>query len=335
MLSPQNRLHRRPSRLVTSFILVAWLAALGLVALNRQNIIDWWRLREYQAPAIVSQLAEQDTMTDYGRRVFFVNQPEIVTKQNFGVSCKNHGGEQTIVLGCYHGGQSGIFLLDVTDSRLDGVEQVTAAHEMLHAAYERLSSKERASVDKMLKDFYKQHLNDPRILKTIEAYKKSEPKDLVNEMHSIFGTEIIDLPVELEQYYRRYFNNRTKVANFAAQYQSEFTSRQEQIDRHDAELDSLRQRIDAAEADLTGRQATINERQAELVGLRNSGSVEAYNAGVPTFNRLVEEYNAQVELIKQLIGQHNDLVARRNAIALEESQLVKELSPSNAAPIKN
>ncbi len=332
MLSLPNKNYRSrgAGRLAALLLLLVWLAALGLLAANRQNIFDWWRLRNYQAPASVAQLASQDTMTAEGRRILYVNRPDISSKTDFGKSCPSNGGEQTIVLGCYHSGQSGIFLLSVTDSRLSGVEQVTAAHEMLHAAYERLSATERRKVDAMLNDYYKNDLHDDRILKVMDAYKKSEPNDVVNEMHSIFGTEMANLPAPLEQYYKRYFTNRAQVAAFAAQYQAEFTSRQDIIARDDAQLSDLKSQIDSLQADLKNQQATIDSRQSELTNLRDSGNITAYNAGVGPFNDLVDAYNAEVGQARVLINQYNAILAEYNAIAFEENQLIKELSPSQS-----
>lgn len=313
-------------------IVMVWLGLLGLVAANRQNILDWWRLRNYQAPAIVAQLAGQDTMTPYARKVFYVNRPAIDVKQQFTKACPNNGGEQTIVLGCYHGGQAGIFLFGVSDPRLDGVEQVTAAHEMLHAAYDRLSSSERQRVDTMLLDYYNHGLHDQRIINTIAAYKKTEPHDLVNEMHSIFGTEVANLPSGLEQYYQRYFTNRAQIAAYAAQYQAEFTSRQAAIASDDTQLASLKAQIDALEADLKTRQAAVSAQQSTLMSERSAGNISAYNAGVPAYNAQVDAYNAGVQTVQNLVNRYNRLVVSRNAIALEEDQLVNELSNS-AAPI--
>ena len=182
MSSPTNNTSQAGSarQIITVSLLLFWLALLGFAALNRQNIIDWWRLRQYQAPAAIASLADQATLTDYSRKVFYVNWPQQKDKTGFGSACPNNGGEQTIVLGCYHGNQAGIYLLKVTDARLNGVEQVTAAHEMLHAAYDRLGQDERDKVDAMLTNYYKNELKDERILKTIEAYKKSEPNELVS-----------------------------------------------------------------------------------------------------------------------------------------------------------
>ncbi len=338
MLQPTNKnssghLHR----FGTLLFLLVWLAVLGVMAANRQNIYDWWRLRNYQAPAAQAQLAAQDTMTPYARKAFYVNKPEIADKPGFATNCPVSGGthEQTIVLGCYRGNQGGIFLLSVTDPRLSGVEQVTAAHEMLHAAYDRLSGPEQSRIDALLLDYFHHDLHDERIQATLAAYKKTEPNDVVNEMHSIFGTEIPALPPALEQYYQRYFTDRSRVAAFAAQYQSVFTSRQTAITAAESQLASLKSRIEAEEADLQTRQANITAQQTILLEQRNSGNLTAYNAGVPSYNRLVDAYNNQVGLVKSLVGQFNELVAKHNALVFEQGQLRDELDANtNQALIK-
>ncbi len=336
MPSSPNKDYRKPrtsNRLGTLLLLVVWLAGLGLVAANRQNIFDWWRLRNYQAPAAVAQLADQDTMTNYGRKVFYVNEPAIEDKEAFGTDCPSSQREQTIVLGCYHGDQAGIFLLTVSDPRLNGVEEVTAAHEMLHAAYDRLSTGERSKVDGMLEDYYKNQLHDDRILKTIEAYKKSEPNDVVNEMHSVFGTEIANLPAPLEQYYKKYFTNRAQVVAYATQYQSAFTSIQALLDQYIKQIDSLKDQVDACKADLQSSEADLSSRQATLNNQKASGDTAAYNSGVPAYNNLVNAYNAKIRACNNLVSQHNQLVATYNATALEQNQLINELRPANATPV--
>jgi hypothetical protein len=307
--------------------LFLFFIGLGLVAVNRQNLIDWWRLRNYNAPTIISQLATQDTMTAYARRIFYVNHPDIEGKTAFNGPCPNNGGEQTIVLGCYHSDQAGIYLLNVTDPNLNGVMQVTAAHEMLHAAYDRLSTSERNKVDAMLLDYYNHDLHDPRIIATIAAYKKTEPNNVVNEMHSVFGTEIVNLPSGLEQYYTRYFNNRQQIADFAAQYQAEFTSRQALVAADDSQLATLKNQIDINEADLNSKQTQINMQETQLLAERSSNTA-AYNAAVPLFNEQVNSYNASVGSLQGLVNQYNQLVATRNTTALAEDELINDLSAS-------
>ncbi|HEY5152347.1 MAG TPA: hypothetical protein VII55_00060, partial [Candidatus Saccharimonadales bacterium] len=202
----------------------------------------------------------------------------------------------------------------------------TAAHEMLHGAYDRLSGPEKAKVDTMLLDYYNHDLTDQRIRDTIAAYRKTEPHDVVNEMHSVFGTEVANLPAGLQQYYTRYFTDRSKVTDYAAQYQAVFTSRQAAVTQDDARLSALKQQIDSAEADLKNKLAAIQSGQSNLNALRGSGDVRGYNAGVPSYNALIDNYNTEVSGLQNLVSQYNSLVASRNAVALEEDQLAKELT---------
>ena len=313
---------------------VVLLAAVGLGFVFRQELLDQIKLYNYTAPAAIVDLANQNGFQPDARRVFYVNHPMLQDKTTFTSACPNGGGEKTIILGCYHGNQNGIFLLKVSDSRLNGVTQVTAAHEVLHAAYDRLSNSERKELDTMLLDYYRKELKDQRIIDTIEGYKKSEPLDVVNEMHSIFGTEIAKLPPALEKHYQQYFIDRSKVIGYANQYQNEFTSRQAAIKEDDVQLAIVKQRIEAGEVNLTAQQSQITSRQQQLVALRRSGDTAGYNAGVPGYNAAIDSYNSQVRQVQSLVAQYNQLVAARNELAAQISELSNALS-TNATMINN
>jgi hypothetical protein len=308
-------------------VLGALVAVGAVVRLEQQHITDWWRLRNYTPPVAVASLMTADTMTDEGRTLFYVNRPVVTAGKTFVSHCPA-GTEKTIVLGCYMGRDNGIYIYQVADERLDGVEQVTAAHEMLHAAYRRLSGNERTRINTLLSDFYEHDLQDQRVKDTIEAYKKSEPNDLVNEMHSVFGTEVASLPAELETYYRQYFVDRSKVVGFAAAYQAEFTSRETQVAQYDAQLAQLKPQITAGQAELERQSASLEKQGQQLDQYRSSGQVDAYNRAVPGYNNSVDAYNALRATTKNLINQYNDIVDKRNAIALEEQELTQELSAS-------
>ena len=308
-------------------MLIALLIFGSVAAAERQNVYDWLALRNYQPSATIVQLANETTMNAYARKVFYVNHPNIENKSSFYQNCPNNGGEKTVVLGCYHNGQHGIFLLQVTDPRLSGVEQVTAAHETLHAIYDRLSPRERTYVDGLLMNYYQHDLHDPRLLTTIAAYKQSEPGQVVNEMHSVFGTEVMNLPTPLENYYKQYFTNRQKIAGYAAQYEAAFTSRKNQVTQDDSQLANIKNQINADEASLQAQQKTISSDQAKLEDLKNNGDYADYNNGVPAFNTEVDTYNSLVDTTRSLISQYNQLVVARNAIAIEENQLSQDLSP--------
>lgn len=327
----QQTTHPKSSRLRLGSLLIV-LAVLAWGLWQHQAVIDWIKLRNYTPPTAIAQIATEDTMTPYARKVFYVNAPARQSKSAF-TQCSVKA-EQTIVLGCYHGRQNGIFFLSVTDPRLEGVEQVTAAHEMLHAAYDRLSGSERAKIDKLLREYYNHNLKDERVRETVEAYRTSEPNDLTNEMHSIFGTEVADLPPALEQYYKKYFTNRGTVAAFAARYQAEFISRQQAIKNYDAQLTSLKARIDDLENDLNDRRGALDASSERLQQLRSSDDVSAYNAAVPGYNSQVNAFNDEVAQVKRLIDQYNSIVSMRNALAEETKQLTNEID-STVAPINS
>ncbi|MFA5003920.1 MAG: hypothetical protein WC498_01420 [Candidatus Saccharimonadales bacterium] len=314
-------------RIVSGLPLVIFLAILILAAVQRQAILDWWKLRGYQPPAAIVSLATDDSLTPQARHLLYVNRPGIASSAAFVQNCPT-GGEKTIVLGCYKSGDNGIFIFRVSDPRLLGVEQVTTAHEMLHAAYDRLSSKDRSYVDGLLQNYYQHDLHDQRILDTIAAYKLSEPNDVVNEMHSVFGTEIANLPPALETYYQQYFSDRSKVTNFATTYKGEFTSRQTLVADYDSQMRNLKFQIDANQADLDQMKANLDTAAANLQQLQGDGNTSAYNQGVASYNVAVNTYNAKVQLTKNLINQYNTLVDKRNSVALEEQQLVQAITAS-------
>jgi hypothetical protein len=335
--SPQltNRLPLRQKGGSLVGVLAALLivfAGITAITLNRQNMYDWARLRGYQAPTTIAALADQTTMTSRGRHIFYVNHPVVDEKTAFKSVCPSATKEQSIVLGCYIGDQRGIYLLAVDDPRLTGVEQVTAAHEMLHAAYDRLSSNERKRVDTMLLDYYDHQLADARIKTTIDAYRKTEPNDLVNEMHSIFGSEIGILPSGLEEYYTQYFSDRQAVVAYANKYQAEFTTRRLQVAAYDTELGRLKEEVSNLQTSLEKQKITIENRQRHLDTLRSS-DVAGYNAAVPGYNSLVDSYNNDVGRLRSLIDRYNSIVVARNAISTEATQLTNELS-TDVAPIK-
>jgi flagellar biosynthesis chaperone FliJ len=300
------------------------VALISLVAINRQPITDWLRLLDYQPPSAISQLADQDTMTPYARHLFYLNKPELLSSvSSFRQHCSEN--ENTIVLGCYHPEQDGIYIYNVQDPELQGVSQVTAAHENLHAIYDRLSDSQRQYVDGLLQDYYQNGLTDQRVKDEIGLYKKTEPKSLLNEMHSIFGTEIADLPPALEEYYNQYFSNRSAIVAFSKRYEQAFTARQNRISQDDRQLSAMKRQIDTQQAALQAQQSRLSSAQRRLKALLSTGQNTEYNAQIPAYNSQVNDYNNSVESLRSLIDSYNQLVTTRNALAKELSTLDKAL----------
>lgn len=319
-----NRQNTTRSNAFSVAFLSLVLCLIAVIVWRAQDITDWWVLRNYQPSSTVRSLADAASMNDEGRKLFYVNKPQIISGQAFSSQC-DFGAEKTIVLGCYIAEDGGIYLYDVTDPRLDGVEQTTAAHEMLHAAYRRLSSSEKKRIDDMLLVYYAS-LKDERLLATIDSYKKTEPSELTNEMHSIFATEIANLTPDLEEYYRTYFDDRMAVVRLSEKYQHEFTSRREQAAAYDEELSVLKSEIDRSESTLKSMENELSARYKRLQSLRTSGDAAYYNSQVDDYNYAVEQYNTILNAVKSQISTYNEIVRKRNALALEDRELTEALS---------
>ncbi|CAN5647219.1 hypothetical protein BH23PAT2_BH23PAT2_00220 [soil metagenome] len=302
---------------ITAVIILAG----GLAVIRHEDIIDWWLLRGYEpSPAIVA-LAQDTTMTDVGRRYFYVYDPQLLGRDNFWQQCTVV--EASIVLGCYVSRQ-GIYIYDVEDEQLSGIRQVTAAHEMLHVAYERLSTSERERIDALTRDVH-ESLNNQRVLDTVQAYAERDSSVVPNELHSILATETRTLPEELETYYAQYFEDRLQVVAFSERYASVFEDARERVEQLDQQLRDRRQEISSLQDDLQVRASSLESQRAELNQVLANQDTERYNELVPVFNDAVRDYNADVARLGSLIDTYNQLVSERNNAASAQEQLVESI----------
>lgn len=296
--------------------------AVALPLTQQQKISDWYSLRQYQPSQQVQYLAETTTMTDYGRKLFYVNNPQIIAdKLTFRSKCTQM--EESIVLGCYISKQ-GIYLYSVKDERLKGVIEVTAAHEMLHVAYERLNASEKNRINRLLQDTFQQ-TKDQRIIKTIQKYQTNDPSVVSNELHSILPTESEYLSPELEAYYSQYFSSRRKVVEYSTHYENEFTSREAVIEKYDSQLKTMKVSIDQGLAQADQLSQALSSEKQRIDSYRSGGEITLYNNSVPEYNRLVGQYNTLVRNLQAEIDKYNSLVEKRNATAGDIQTLVEAI----------
>lgn len=238
----------------------------------RNDIQDWWFLREYQPSAEISQLAEQASLNEQGKKIFYRANPEISPDRTQLMQQCRINDETTIELGCYLSTNK-IYLLDIQQPELADEMPVTAAHEMLHAAYDRLSPTEQQQVNAELERFYST-ITDAKLKERLAVYAKLDAGDQLNELHSIVATERATLSPWLERYYARYFNDRQVVVAANARFNQTF--------------DGLRAQIDALDADIKATKARMNAQLAR-------GQVVAYNSQVPAINAKITSYNSKVD----------------------------------------
>lgn len=317
------------TRNIISWIILITVIVSGLLILtNLQSITDYWRLRNYDPPTRIEKLADETTMNDATRRVFYVNHPELNDKFQFNDNCRTT--EESIILGCFIN-NNGIYLLDVSEPKLDGVIEVTAAHEVLHAQYERLSSSERENVDKMTSDFFKT-IKDKRIKETVENYRKKDPSVVPNELHSILATEVQNLSPELEEYYSQYFENRKKIVDYSQGYEQAFVSLEDEADAIERQLESMRSEIEQNRSQIDALSGDLNQEKNSLDTLLAANQIEEYNQSVSGFNRRVETFNSLINKTRQIINQYNSLIEELQSLSLQQQELNQAIDSNILQP---
>ncbi len=272
--------------------LIAWLVALALVValvLNWQWITDQFIAWRYPAPAEVVQLAERSSLNDTGKLYLFASRAEVNDKASFNQACGSLQNEKTVVMGCYTGRFGKIHVYDISDQRLDGIKETTTAHEMLHAAFDRLSETEKKRIGNLLL-VEKSKVTDERLKKVIAHYEEYEPTQIVNELHSIFGTEVRELAPELERYYQRYFNDRLVVVALKEKYEKVFSD--------------LADRQTALVNEMNALANSINERyksyQVELGDL--NADIRSFSAWARSGTATRSEYDSQRAILEERIS---------------------------------
>lgn len=303
------------------FTILFW-TAFAVILFNKQAISDWWHLRSYDPPTEIVQLATETSMNDDARRLFYIYDPKIEPSEDFNEHCRK-GGEFTIVLGCYIEGE-GIYLFEVSDERLHGIKQVTAAHELLHAAYDRLSSGEREEVDRLTAAAFEK-LDNQRIKDTVQQYRDSDPSSVPHELHAILGTEVRDLPEELEQYYTRYFTDRSKIVAYSETYEAAFSSRQAEADAIAAKMDALKSEIEALNQALDEESRALESQYNYLESQRGSADPQSFNEAIDEYNAAVRAYNVEAARTSSLIDEHNALYEQYQAVVLEQQDLYEAI----------
>jgi hypothetical protein len=311
------------SKRIPSFVYTL-LLAIGFVWLffNYQHVIDQVVVYQYKPSSEVTQVADEVHFTEKGKFLYLAAQPQLNDRDDFNKHCEKKA-EQTVVLGCYLGPQH-LYIYNITDPRLSGVRQVTAAHETLHAAYDRLSYVERKKVDKMIEAALPSvQKSEPDLAERLKIYDKTEPGERNNELHSILGTEAATLPPDLEAYYTQYFTNRSIITTYAAQYDKVFEDVKNQQNQLVTDLDNLATEIntlteeyntettklngDITEFNQTANsqystQSEFNAARGDLLTRRNE-----LEAKRETINSKVDEYEAKRAKLEDLNIQVKDL----------------------------
>lgn len=327
---------RKNSGFHTSTLIISLIAVIvtGWLVLNRQFVVDQLSVWQYQPTSAVASLATRDTMSSQGRFIFYASQPAIQDSQSFNQSCTRKE-QSTAILGCYDGRR--IYIYNVTNAQLDGIQEVTAAHEMLHAAYQRMSSNEKTQVDGLLEAEYAKLKDNKDMAERLAFYARTEPGERDNELHSVIGTEVAEISPALEAHYKKYFSDRQAVVALHTKYDSVFTDIQTRSAQLSAQLTSLGATIEQNSTDYNAGVAQLNQDIATFNSrAANNGFSSQYefNTARAALVARANDLNTQRDRINSDVARYNAMRDQLSQLAVQSDSLNRSID-SNLSPAPN
>lgn len=257
-MSEQKR--RSSSLYISLFLLALAVVTTAWAVLNRQYIYDQVRASQFTPTSEVVSLRDSLSLTSTGTFLFDASHPLLQPANQFNDSCQQHKETNNPIIGCYV--NNSIYIYKISTKELEGIEETTAAHELLHAVYQRLGNAEKTKLDAELKVAY-ERVKTPELQERMKYYEKSEPGQEMDELHSILGTENINLGAALENHYDEYFSSRKKIIAYHEAYSAAF-------DRITTQMKNLETQINTEVGSLNQRIESYNEKTGSLNNDTNS-----------------------------------------------------------------
>ena len=294
-------------RKIVNTAVIVTVGIAGLVFANSQTITDNIIALQYNTSEEMQNIIDTVGMTDGSNVVFKASKPVLHKTQQFNELCGGFEDKDSVhVLGCYTG--SNIHLFEVSDERLEGMTEVTAAHELLHAVYNRLNFFEKTKIKNLLVEEYESLIKkNPELEERMQAYSDLEESQFINELHSVLGTEVGTLSPELESYYNKIFKNRQEVFSLFNSYTTYMKELSVQINNITDKLGKLNDDID---------EKTL-----------------AYQSSVDLFNKDVDVF-IQRNQNREFSGNPEEFYRIKDELSLRESQLDDELANLNASVVE-
>ncbi len=303
-------------------IVAAGLALAFLITWGIQQwwVKDIWRGLGYAPSTEMTEIAESLELTGKGKRIFAATRPALEGKEAFNEHCDSHDAEVAL-LGCYAGGQ--IFVYEIEDEDLRLANNVTMAHELLHAVWERTDEKEKAQLEEDLKNLMaeKQEWFDEEL----EAYTEAEK---LEEVYTRAGTKLAELPEELEKNYGEIFQNRAKIVEYYETYSAPFEELQEKLEDLEQKITAENTEIETARADYEQRATTWEAKVAQFNSCARSMGCFKSDAEFQSKRQTMTNEQAELENLRQEINRRID---ENNARVDEYNELRGDLGELNDA----
>ena len=283
------------------------------VGANFRQIQDYFKAKNFKPSAEILQIVEKIKPTESGKQIFYATNPQLLPAENFNQNCGNYF-EQTTVLGCYR--DDSIFVFSVENEDLNGVEEVTAAHELLHAVWARMSESERKDIGAKLQAEY-ERVKTSELEDLMASYAKTEPGQETNELHSILGTEIADLSGDLEQHYARIFENRQEIVEMNKKYRSKFKELEQNAENLSQEIKKLEAEISAEKDDYSAKTDLLN---ADIETF-NANAKNGFYSSEAIFQRDRQSLLARVNFLAEYRAQINSKIENYESKIAELKQI--------------
>ena len=305
-------------------VFAAIIVVTAVVISNFGVISDFIVGMHYQPSSEMAQIRTDLELTGKGTSIFNASQPELMERVNFNQKCREVENEAAI-LGCYTEGQ--IYVYDVSLEELAGIRELATAHELLHAVYARMSQDERAKLTDSLAQVLEE--NKDLLGAEIESYSDEQRQE---ELYVRAGTEIRDLPADLEAHYAEIFANQDKIADFYESYIAVFRGIERKLKSLFAEIQSLQNEIGAKTSEYESGVASLNARIAEFnecaKTLNCFASVAVFNSQRAGLLNEQQNLKAAYTEISALVSKYNALVNEYNENVLHGQTLNMEINSS-------
>lgn len=312
---PQRAKPRRARRtfgVIAMIVVGAILAGAVWIALNPQRVTDQLAVWSFKPSAALEGYVDRSLFTDEGRFLFFASQPVIAPEGEFDDVCASRS-EDVGILGCYLPNEQTIFLYDVTDARLDGLEEAVAAHELLHAVWDRMSQADRDALAPYLEAEVTARADDEDLAQTLAFYAENEPAERLNELHSIVATEFDEIAPELEAHYAKYFVDRSVIAALHEKSNAVFEEQARAITELVAQIDEIAASIDEDYATYNSGYDELNADIDNFNARADSGDFSSqaqFNAERAELLQRQANLDALYSSIEARVAQYDDLVAQ-------------------------
>lgn len=328
---------RNRAKRTLGFIVFLVVAVLLVTAvMHRQEIEDHFRASNFDPSTRAVEVMETLQLTDTGERVFLASQPTVDGSQQFNEQCAEvDHSEDGHILGCFV--EERIHLFDVSDERIRGIVEVTAAHELLHAMFARMGEGDRRALSDKLRNTYDvMSVEQPELGERMAVYEHLSDAAFANELHSVLGTEVFELPDWLEEHYAQWFEDREAIVNAFDEYHAVFVELQAQATSIEGEMHGLREDVESRNA---AYDDAVEQFNLDAANFRERNERFEFGENPEEFDRIQAELGQRrvdlqttLDTLQADIDHYNSLRDQLSELSTLSSDLDQQLN-SDLAPV--